>query len=228
MPVVRWIVKFTDIRKAARSKVPNPLQPPITLEEPLNEDVHGRIALFKELVKALSKEEIKSILQKSIGPKNMPKLSAMIQFLEMKSGEAVSEEFTRNIILLSLLYGSEKSVKKLTFTDLVFQALYETFSKQLKNRINAKSPGLAYTLDLYCMKFNNSDCIALLLDNPEAFKALLIRVYGSLQTVELIAKMYLSLILGDENSEAVDFLVEVFMTDPSSLRERLREMLKRE
>lgn len=41
-------------------------------------------------------------------------------------GEGASEEFIRNVILLSLIYGSKR--ERDAFTDLVFQALYKTLS----------------------------------------------------------------------------------------------------
>lgn len=84
---------------------------------------------YKLLMKSLPKEEIKEILRRSIGSRNMLKLSAMVEFLRVERGSSTSEKFVRNIVLLSLLYGSGKGKKELSFADLVFQALYATLSK---------------------------------------------------------------------------------------------------
>lgn len=81
-------------------------------------------------MKSLPREEIEKILRRNIGSRNMLKLSAMIEFLRVEKGSLTSEKFAKNIILLSLLYGSNKGKKELSFTDMVFQALYITLSQK--------------------------------------------------------------------------------------------------
>lgn len=88
-----------------------------------------RASECRVLIKSFSKEDIKGILQRNIGSRNMSKLFAMIEFLEIKSGRKASDEFIKNIILLLFLYGSRRGKRELAFIDLVFQALYETLSK---------------------------------------------------------------------------------------------------
>lgn len=91
--------------------------------------IHEKIFECKTLIKSFPKEEIRRILQESIGSKNMLKLFAMMEFLEIKNGRRASEDFIKNVILLSLLYGSRRSKRSIAFVDLVFQALYRTLSK---------------------------------------------------------------------------------------------------
>lgn len=83
----------------------------------------------KVLLRSLRNEDIKKILRENVGPKNMSRLSAMIEFLEIERGKNVSEDFIRNIILLSLLYGAGRGRREMAFADLVFQALYRTLSE---------------------------------------------------------------------------------------------------
>lgn len=86
------------------------------------------VSKLRVLLEGLSKEETEVILRESIGPNNIPTLARMIKFLELENGSRTSEKFTRNIILLSIIYGSSRGRKGLTFADLVFQALYATLS----------------------------------------------------------------------------------------------------
>jgi len=86
------------------------------------------VSKCEELLRNLSNEEIEEIVLRSVGSKNMSKLTKMIRFLELKEGNSIAERFTKNIVLLSLLYGARRSSKSLTFTDLVFQALYAALS----------------------------------------------------------------------------------------------------
>ena len=94
----------------------------------MRKEFHKYISRYRVLLENLSKEEIEVILRKSIGSSNMPSLARMIKFLELENGSRVSEKFTRNLILLSIIYGSSRGKKGLTFADLVFQALYATLS----------------------------------------------------------------------------------------------------
>ncbi|MBS7640641.1 MAG: hypothetical protein QXJ19_03250 [Candidatus Bathyarchaeia archaeon] len=86
----------------------------------------------KILIKSFTKEEIMRVLRENIGSRNMLRLLTMIEFLESRRGRSASEEFIKNIILLSLLYGSGRNKKELAFVDIVFQALYETLTKSSK------------------------------------------------------------------------------------------------
>lgn len=86
----------------------------------------------KILIKSFTKEEIRRVLEENIGSRNMLRLLTMIEFLESRRGRNASEEFIKNIILLSLLYGSGRNKKELAFVDIVFQALYETLTKSSK------------------------------------------------------------------------------------------------
>jgi len=91
-------------------------------------ELYRYVSKCRVLLGDLSKEEIEVFLRESIGPSNIPTLARMIKFLELESGSRTSQKFTRNIILLSIIYGSSRGRKGLTFADLVFQALYATLS----------------------------------------------------------------------------------------------------
>ena len=94
----------------------------------LGRKFHRYVRKYRALLENLSKEEMETILWKSIGSKNIPSLARMIRFLELENGSSTSEKFTRNMILLSIIYGSSRGRSGLTFADLVFQALYATLS----------------------------------------------------------------------------------------------------
>lgn len=97
-------------------------------------DPYRIVSECKSLIKAFPKEEIRRILRKNIGSRNMPKLSAMMEFLEIERGRSISEEFIKNVILLSLLYGSGRGKRNMAFAELVFQALYKTLSAPGSNK----------------------------------------------------------------------------------------------
>ena len=100
----------------------------------MERNLYRYVNKYRMLLENLSKEEIETILRKSIGSSNIPSLARMIKFLELERGSGISEKFTRNLILLSILYGSSRGRKGLTFADLVFQALYATLSSNNDNR----------------------------------------------------------------------------------------------
>ncbi|RLE90524.1 MAG: hypothetical protein DRN04_14880 [Thermoprotei archaeon] len=105
----------------------------------MRKELYRYISKYRVLLENLSKEEIEAILRKSIGSTNMPSLARMIKFLELENGSRVSEKFTRNLILLSIIYGSSRGRKGLTFADLVFQALYATLTNN-NNKSKRRSP----------------------------------------------------------------------------------------
>jgi hypothetical protein len=92
------------------------------------------ISRYEVLLRDLPKDDVEVILSRSIGSRNMSKLVKMIKFLELERGSSVSDKFTRNILLLSILYGASRGTKRLAFADLVFQALYVTLSDDSKGR----------------------------------------------------------------------------------------------
>jgi len=94
----------------------------------MRENPHDRALECKILLRSLQNEDIRRILRENIGLRNMSKLSAMIEFLEIERGKNISEEFIKNIVLLSLLYGAERGKREMAYADLVFQALYRTLS----------------------------------------------------------------------------------------------------
>ena len=94
----------------------------------------------RTLLNNLSEEEVKAILKKNIGSKNMSSLARMIKFLELERGRNTSEKFVRNLVLLSILYASSQDGKALPFADLVFQALYVTLSSSGSKKPKHKAP----------------------------------------------------------------------------------------
>lgn len=87
------------------------------------------------------------------------------------------------------------------------------------------APGLLQMLDLHCIKTVGEDCVTLLFTSPEMFRDILLEVYGSPHTLEVIARLFLyPLLLETGSNEPVDILVKLFINSPRELRELIYEM----
>lgn len=222
-------MKFVDVRKIANERSREPTRGTGTRAMQGQLDVsnlHEKALACVKALRSLSKDEIRNIVERGIGSENLPKLLTMARFLETKNGEEVSRDFTRNIVVLTLLRALGFLEGELEFTDIVFQALHAALFKRLKKEFGAIAPGLPQVLDVYCTRFEGVDCLTLLLSNPQALRDVLIMVYGSPQVAEIIAREYLSTLLGNAGKQHIDELVEVLFHEPSKLRTRIRELLE--
>lgn len=98
--------------------------------------------------------------------------------------------------------------------------------EEIKNHVNSFAPGLFYMLDLLCRRLSGGSCFELLLDNPEAFRNLMIEIYNSSSAVETIAKVFLQPIAKISPNKSVDELIELFLNNPRELRRILQEILQ--
>jgi len=88
------------------------------------------------------------------------------------------------------------------------------------------APGLIYTLNLHCRRLAGRDCIDLFLDDPGAFRDVLVRVYGSSPTVKLVARMFIYPVKLNANlDEPLDELVKLFTENPVEFHRILQRAL---
>ncbi|MEM4933958.1 MAG: hypothetical protein QXN82_03750 [Desulfurococcaceae archaeon] len=97
----------------------------------------------------------------------------------------------------------------------------------IRSHVMRIAPGLLQLLDLYCVRTTGEDCITLLLTSPEMFRDILLEIYGSPHTLEVVIRLFLyPLLLETSSNEPVDILAKLFVNNPRELRELIREMMQ--
>lgn len=96
----------------------------------------------------------------------------------------------------------------------------------IRTHVMRVAPGLLQLLDLHCNKTAGEDCVTLLLTSPEMFREILLRIYGSPHTLEVVIRLFLyPLLLETGSNEPVDILVKLFVSNPRELRGLIYEIM---
>lgn len=101
--------------------------------------------------------------------------------------------------------------------------LYESIVRYVKNI----APGLIYTLDLHCRRLAGKDCVALFLDEPWTLRDILVNIYGSSPTLEMVARMFIYPAKLEVNiDDSLEALVKLFLEKPAELYRVLQRIVK--
>ncbi|MEZ0393689.1 MAG: hypothetical protein ABWK00_01385 [Desulfurococcaceae archaeon] len=83
-------------------------------------------------------------------------------------------------------------------------------------------PGLLQALDVYCARARGRSCIDLLFDDPEGLREVLLRVFGSSASAELVAALLLRpLALEGNVGRSAEELAKLLVENPKELAEIL-------